>query len=73
MTRRQFFENGKWIGSLLVIGFVSDIPWRVIDSFKKRQATPKRQRVRLAGVAVALASSSVGSLTIRKKVPARFL
>ena len=66
VTRRKLLDNGKWISSLLVAGLIGGIPWRVIDSIKQRQTTPKRGRLLVTGSligrpAVITATKAVGS------------
>ena len=64
VTRRKLLENGKWIGSALLAGFVGGMPWRLIDSIDQRQTTPKR--VRMVG-RLSVAGGGSASLTVTKR------
>ena len=65
VTRRKLLENGKWIGSLLVAGFVGGIPWRVFDFIKSRRNAPKSVRLSATGDSVIGGSAT---LTVTKGV-----
>ena len=42
MTQQAFLKICRWVGPLLVVWLVGNIPWRVIDSITPRQAPPQR-------------------------------
>ena len=64
VTRRKLLVNGKCVGSMLLAGFIGGIPWRVFDSFKKRQDTPEPVRLPVAGSLTDHAS--ISTITINK-------